>query len=74
MTTMTVSDLLAHNIRMAREDEEFFLEEKSAIADAMYAIQIAKENFDHDKAMLDKLDEAMNVVMSYLHHLEIFKN
>ena len=74
MKTMNISDTLANNISMAKLDEEYYLTEKSTIADAMYAIQMAKANFDNDKAMLDKLDDAMNVVMSYLYHLELFKN
>lgn len=72
MKTMNVSDTLAMNINLAREDDEYINIEKAAIADALYGISIAKANFDDNGYVLEKLNAAENIITGYLFHLDIF--
>lgn len=72
MKTMNVSDTLAMNINLAREDDEFLNVEKASIADALYGISVAKANFDDNRYILEKLDAAENIITGYLFHLDIF--
>lgn len=67
-----ISPLLAHNIRMMREEEGFRNCEKAAAADALHGIAIAKAWMEENKQALEKLDIAKEVIMSYLFHIDIF--
>ena len=71
MPNMNVSDLLAHNIRLMREEDGFMESEKASIADALYGISMARANLEDETDILDKLDTANEVIMSYLFHLDI---
>lgn len=67
-----VSPLLAHNIRMTREDIDFRNSEKASVADALYGIAMAKAELENNKQALKKLDIATEVIMSYLFHIDLF--
>lgn len=72
MKTINVSDTLAHNINLIRKETEFVFVEKSNIADALYGISSAKAELDHDGYILEKLDTAKEIIMSYLFYLDLF--
>lgn len=67
-----VSPLLAHNIRMTREDIDFRNSEKASVADALHGIAMAKAELEENKQALEKLDIATEVIMSYLFHIDLF--
>lgn len=69
---ITVSDRLARNIEMIRNDNEFFLMEKANIADALYGILSAKSELDDD-AISENLETALEIVLSYLFYIDLFK-
>ena len=72
MADMKVSELLAHNIKLMREEEGFIEFEKSMIADALYGILSAKIILDDEPKIQDKLETASQVVMQYLSHIDMF--
>ena len=67
-----ISPTLARNIRMTRQEDNFRNSEKAMVADALYGKAIAKEELDGNKKVLDKLDIASEVIMSYLFHIDLF--
>lgn len=67
-----VCETLANNIELMRTDEEFFLIEKSSIADALYGIVTARMELD-DEPVCEKLETAINIVLSYLFYIDLFK-
>ena len=71
MKTINVSDTLARNIELAREDADFINIEKASIADAMYGLSMAKANVDNDKYIVEKLVTAETIIMEYLFYLDI---
>ena len=67
-----ISPTLARNIRMTRQEDNFRNSEKAMVADALYGIAIAKSELEGNKNLIDKLDIATEVIMSYMFHIEIF--
>lgn len=67
-----VCDRLARNIEMMRKDEEFFLLEKSSIADAFYGILSAKSELE-DGQTSQMLDTAIDIVLSYMFYIDLFR-
>lgn len=70
---ITVSDRLARNIEMMRNDNEFLLMEKANVADALYGILSAKSELEDD-AISENLETALEIVLSYMFYLELFKD
>lgn len=69
---ITVSDRLARNIEMIRNDKEFLLMEKANVADALYGILSAKSELD-DNAIKENLETALEVVLSYLFYIDLIR-
>lgn len=69
---ITVSDRLARNIEMMRNDNEFLMMEKANVADALYGILSAKSELE-DNAIRENLETALEVVLSYLFYIDLFK-
>lgn len=63
-----VCNRLANNIEMIRNDDEFFLLEKSSVADALYGLLMAKNELEDER-----LETAIEIVLSYLFYIELFK-
>lgn len=70
---ITVSDRLARNIEMMRNDNEFLLMEKANVADALYGILSAKSELEDD-TISENLETALEIVLSYMFYLELFKD
>lgn len=70
---ITVSDRLARNIEMMRNDNEFLLMEKANVADALYGILSAKSELEDD-TIGENLETALEIVLSYMFYLELFKD
>lgn len=68
---ITVSDRLARNIEMMRNDNEFLMMEKANVADALYGILSAKSELE-DNAIKENLETALEVVLSYLFYIDLF--
>ena len=69
---ITVSDRLARNIEMMRNDNEFLMMEKANVADALYGILSAKSELEDD-SIKGNLETALEVVLSYLFYIDLFK-
>lgn len=72
MNTININPILQHNIKLTREDAEFRNCEKAMVADALYGIKFAKEELEDNTEIIEKLDVAIDVVMSYLFHIDMF--
>ena len=73
MENLKISSILAHNIRLLRNEEGFIESEKASIADAFYGILMAKANLEKETEIIEKLEVASEVLMSYLFYLDIMK-
>lgn len=71
LRNITVSDRLARNIEMMRNDNEFLIMEKANVADALYGILSAKSELE-DNAIKENLETALEVVLSYLFYIDLF--
>lgn len=69
---ISVSHELASNIMLARNDNEFITIEKAEVADAIFGIKTAQSITD-DKRTKERLESAMNVLMSYMFYIDLFK-
>lgn len=53
---------------MIRNDDEFFLLEKSSVADALYGLLMAKNELEDER-----LETAIEIVLSYLFYIDLFR-
>lgn len=67
-----VCERLAMNIELVRNDNEFLLFEKSSAADALQGILTAKTEIEDDST-IEKLESAIEIILSYLFYIDLFK-
>lgn len=74
MKTITVTDIMAHNIELMRTDKDLFLTEKNAIAEALCILwdrmdELKREGFTEDDIM-----NIHRLISNYNHYVNIMRN
>lgn len=66
-----VSERLAKNIEMLKNDQQFIDSERAEVAEALYGISLAEHYSEGQEDVIDKLKIAKKVIFDYMFHLDI---